>query len=316
MRKAILYRELSSNRVQCTLCYRSCIILPGERGYCQSRINLDGELYSLIYGIVSVFEPTPIEDKPFIRFRPGTVCLSVGTYGCNFRCPGCQNHELSWGTRELDALADWARSLPAEHRDQVLPAEVGLTVMMPEEIVQEALDMGCEGIAFTFNEPTIWLEYVLDVARLAHEHRLYTVYVTNSYLSPEHLNVLGPHLDAMALDIKSLDDGYYTEYCDVASAAQNVLRSCLQAASNGIHVETRTCIVPGANDDPEMLDGIATWIRDNLGEDSVWHVLRFFPKHRLAHLSPTPMETLQAGVEIGRRAGLEYVNLVADKGCD
>ncbi len=317
MKKAFLYTKLNNKQVRCRLCYRKCIIKEGTRGYCLSRINLKGNLYSLIYGIISNLEPTPIEDKPILSFRSGTQCLSVGTYGCNFRCEGCQNHEISWGEDELNALSHQAITLNPENVDKRRFPFIGFNYLSPSELIKKTLELNCKGIAFTYNEPTIWAEYVLDSAKRAREFNLYTVYVTNSWLTPEHIDVIGPYIDAMALDIKSLDNRYYAELCNIEDAVDRVLKTCLYAAKRySIHVETRTCIVTGYNDNPEMLYKIATWIKNNLGEDSPWHILRFFPKHHLNHMSPTPMEALEKTVQIGRNAGLSFVNVVADKGCD
>ena len=317
MKKAILYQTLENKRVQCQLCYRRCVIDPEKRGFCRTRLNLEGDLYTLTYGAISYINPTAIEDKPFINFFPGTQCLSIGSFGCNFRCLGCQNNDISWCTEMLDDLADWAISLQPQERNQANYNGPGLKIMSPEDVIQEALDNGCAGIAFTYNEPIIWLEFVLDTAKLAKENGLYTVYVTNSYLTPEHLDVIGPYIDAMALDIKSLDDRYYSVYCNVDNAVKRVLASCDEAANrHNIYVETRTCVVPGANDDPQMLYQIAGWIHQHLGEDSVWHLLQFQPRHLLSHLPATPPQVLSEGQEMGWRAGLKHVSVVLDKGCD
>ncbi|UCF85459.1 MAG: radical SAM protein [Desulfobacteraceae bacterium] len=317
MKECTLYKGLNNGQVQCRLCFRQCIIHDKERGFCKSRINIGGTLYSLIYGVVSFVEPTPIEEKPFIRFKPGSRCLSIGTYGCNFRCLGCQNHEISWGTEELDAMAAMALETPEGNNYPQKLESMGIKYMEPMDVIQYAKNQFCDGIAFTYNEPTIWLEYVLDTSRLAKENSLYTVYVTNSWLTPMHMDLIGPHIDAMALDIKSLDDGYYAELCQVEHAVDKVLQTCAYAAQHhAIHVETRTCVVPNHNDDPQMLGEIADWILQNLGQNIVWHILRFFPKHKLALLPSTPMDLLETAVSIGKSRGLKYVNMVADKGCD
>ncbi|MFC1886331.1 radical SAM protein, partial [Thermodesulfobacteriota bacterium] len=314
---SLLYKKIKGDRVQCGLCHRKCMIEDGQTGYCLSRLNIDGTLYSLIYGMISAIEASSIEDKPLIHFHPGSRCLSVGTFGCNFRCKGCQNHELSWGKDELSALAEIALKTKRPGTYHKIVNSNGFQYLTPEELVQKAFELDCKGIAFTFNEPTIWLEYVLDVASIAKKRDLYTVYVTNSWLTPEHLDVLGPHIDAMALDIKSMDDDYYEDLCNVKSAVSKVLQTCAYASNkHNIHVETRTCIVPGYNEDPEMLARIAAWILDNLGRDSVWHILKFFPKHKLNEVPPTPEQSLYAAEMIGKKVGLRNVNIVSDKSCD
>jgi pyruvate formate lyase activating enzyme len=194
---------------------------------------------------------------------------------------------------------------------------LGIKYMEPTAVIQYAKSQFCDGIAFTYNEPTIWLEYVLDTSRLAKENNLYTAYVSNSWLTPMHMDLIGPHIDAMALDIKSMDEGYYAELCQVENAVDKVLQTCAYAGQHhAIHVETRTCVVPNHNDDPQMFEKIADWILQNLGENSVWHILRFFPKHKLTLLPSTPMDLLETAVSIGKSRGLKYVDIVADKGCD
>jgi pyruvate formate lyase activating enzyme len=317
MKEALLYRKIKDGRVQCGLCYRKCIIDEGQTGFCQSRLNIDGTLYSLIYGIISAMETSPIEDKPLIHFHPGSRCLSVGTFGCNFRCKGCQNHELSWGQDELSNLLEQALQARNPETFHDIVASDGFRYLSPEELVDTAVEQDCPGIAFTFNEPTIWLEYVLDASVLAKKRALYTVYVTNSWLTPEHLDLLGPYIDAMALDIKSMDDQYYQELCNVEHAVDKVLQTCAYAYNeHDIHVETRTCIIPGYSEDPEMLARIAAWIRDNLGDESVWHILKFFPKHMLNEFPPTPDLSLLTAEKTGKEVGLKNINIVRDKSCD
>jgi len=224
---------------------------------------------------------------------------------------------LSWATEKLDLLYDQAKIAYAKGLDKFHYGDNGYRYMEPEDLVKKAKDMRCDGVAFTFNEPTIWIEYVHDVAKLAKQAGLYTVYVTNSWLTFNHIDIIGPYIDAMALDIKSLDNKYYSELCDARAAVKGVLESCLYAASrHGIHIETRTCIVPGMNDDPDMLFSIAKWIKDNLGEESVWHLLRFFPKNQLTQIPITPVKTFEIAKELGKKAGLRYINVVDDKGCD
>ncbi|MCP4709497.1 MAG: radical SAM protein [Planctomycetes bacterium] len=317
MKEAILYKQISAKRTRCLLCYRNCVIEENNRGFCLSRLNIDGKLYSLNYGVISAIEPTPIEDKPLIGFFPGSRCLSIGTFGCNFRCKGCQNHDLSWGRDVLDELRDQALGISGGSRDTRAADLPDYQLMQPEEIIDRALRAECQGIAFTFNEPTIWAEYVLDTGKLAKENGLYTAYVSNSWLTTEHLDAIAPYIDAMALDIKSMNDTYYSELCDVKAAVKHVLATCAHAMNvNGIHVETRTCIIPGWNDDPEMLSTIAEWIKNNLGVDSIWHILRFFPQHKLQHISPTSAETLDAAKALGEKAGLRRVGIIGDKSCD
>jgi pyruvate formate lyase activating enzyme len=313
MKPALLYEKLPDNYARCGLCYRRCRIGDGLRGFCRSRLNRGGNLFSLNYGILSVVQATPIEEKPFLQFRPGTTCLSIGTFGCNFRCKGCQNHLLSWNTVELDALAANSSDFDSCVADQ--PELANIRQLTPEAVIDEALNAGCQGIAFTYQEPTIWAEFVQDTAQLAKQRGLYTVYVTNGWLTPENLDLIGPHIDAIAPDIKSLNDGYYINTCGIPGGASAVLETCIRAVHKyGMHLETRTCVIPGFNDDDETFREIAAWIIDNMGRKCAWHLLRFFPKHEFSHLPPTPLATLAKARQIGARLGLRNIH-IHDAGC-
>jgi len=285
---------------RCNLCLWRCKLVHGQRGFCQAHVNRHGTLYNLSYGILSAIDVDRIEAKPVRQYRPGTRVLSVGSYGCNFRCDGCHNLEISWGTDALDALAR---------------GESTAAYATPEELIACALRSGVDGIAFTYSEPAVWLEYVLDVSKLARDAGLYTVYVSNSFVTPEALQLMAPWVDVLCSDIKSLDDDFYKRLCPVAKP-QQVLDSIKAAADLGIHVETRTNIIPGYNDDPEMLRQIAVWIRDHLGADSPWHLTRFFPAYRMQHVPATPPEMLYRAEEIALDEGLTSVYVYNDKGCD
>ncbi len=295
-----LQEKLPDGRTRCNLCLWRCGLRHGQRGFCQSHVNRNGTLYNLSYGILSAIDIGPIEDKPVKHYRPGTQVMSVGSYGCSFRCGGCHNLEISWGVTALDDLAR---------------GESTAAYVTPEELVQAAQRHGVQGIAFTYSEPAVWLEYVLDVSQLAHEAGLYTVYVSNSFVTDEALELMAPHVDVLCSDIKSLRDDFYQEICQAARVEQ-VLHSIEHAQKLGIHVETRTNVIPGRNDDVGELGRIAEWIRDHLGADSPWHVTRFFPAFKLSHVSPTPSETLWAAHDAARAAGLTNVYVYDDKGCD
>jgi len=295
-----LQEQLADGTTRCNLCLWRCRLRHGQRGFCQAHVNRNGTLYNLSYGIISAIDVDPIESKPVRNFRPGTQVMSIGSYGCNFRCGGCHNLEISWGTEALDALAR---------------GESTAAYVTPEAMVGAARRHGVEGIAFTYSEPAVWLEYVEDVSRLAHEAGLYTVYVSNSFVTDEALERIAPHIDVLCSDVKSLDDAFYRDICGRADVEQ-VLGSIEQTARLGVHVETRTNVIPGRNDDPDMLRGIAEWIRDHLGADSPWHITKFFPAYRLEHVPPTPSETLWRAHDAARAAGLRNVYVYDDKGCD
>jgi pyruvate formate lyase activating enzyme len=295
-----LQEKHADGTTRCDLCLWRCKLKHGQRGFCQAHVNRHGTLYNLSYGILSAIDIGPIEDKPVKHYRPGTRVMSVGSYGCNFRCGGCHNLEISWGVSALDDLARGASTA---------------AYVPPAELVAAAQRHGVEGIAFTYSEPAVWLEYVLDVSVLARQAGLYTVYVSNSFVTDEALELMAPHVDVLCSDIKSLRDDFYREICPTARVGQ-VLASIEKAQQLGIHVETRTNIIPGRNDDPAELQQIAEWIRDHLGADSPWHITRFFPAFKLAHLPATPSPIMWQAHEQALAAGLEHVYVYDDKGCD
>jgi pyruvate formate lyase activating enzyme len=282
------------------LCLWRCKLGHGQRGFCQAHVNRHGTLYNLSYGMLSAIDVGPIEDKPVRHFRPGTRVMSVGSYGCNFRCGGCHNLEISWGVTALDDLAK---------------GESTAAYVTPQELVDAAKRHGVEGIAFTYSEPAVWLEYVLDVSERAHAAGLYTVYVSNSFVTDEALELMAPHIDVLCSDIKSLRDDFYRQICPVGNVKQ-VLHCIEKAQDLGVHVEVRTNVIPGKNDDLDELEGIAQWIHDHLGADAPWHITRFFPAYKLSDVPTTPSETLWAAHGRALRVGLTHSYVYDDKGCD
>jgi pyruvate formate lyase activating enzyme len=287
MREAMLYGKLPDSRVKCGTCQWRCRINPGKYGVCGMYRNENGTLFNLNYGRVSSMAAAPIEKKPLFHFHPGTLCFSLGTLGCNFRCKHCQNWEIS--TAESAYLMSSCREL------------------LPEASVKLAKKYSCQGMAWTYNEPAIWFEHTFESAKLAKAANLYTVYVTNGYATPEALDTIGPYLDAWRVDIKGFSDEFYKtvsgvphwrEILDVTKRAKDKWR---------MHVEAVTNIIPTLNDDDAQLEGIARWIHDELGELTPWHVTRFYPQHQLMNLPPTPQETIDRACEIGKKAGLKFI---------
>ena len=295
-----LQQPMDNGDVVCNLCLWRCRLRHGQRGFCQAHVNRNGTLYNLSYGIISAIEVESIRNKPVYHFQPDSKVMSVGSYGCNFRCKGCHNLEISWGVEALDKLA----------KGQSTDAWV-----TPEDLVETALKHKVGGIAFTYSEPAVWLEYVLDVSKLAHEAGLFTVYVSNSFVTDEALELMAPHIDVLCSDIKSLSAEFYQDICPVSTVDQ-VLGSIKKARELGIHVETRTNVIPGKNDDPRELRQISEWIRDNLGDDSPWHVTKFFPAYQLSHLPATPNEIIDEAAVAGREVGLKHVYGHTDISCD
>ena len=295
-----LQEKLEGGTARCNLCLWHCKIGHGQRGFCQAHVNRNGTLYNLSYGILSAIEVGAIEDKPIRHYRPGTRVMSVGSYGCNFRCGGCHNLEISWGVNALDSLAK---------------GESKAAFVEPAKLVEIAQQQGVQGIAFTYSEPAVWMEYVIDVSILAREAGLYTVYVSNSFISNVALEAMAPHIDVLCSDIKSMEDDFYKDICPVAKV-DPVLACIKKAADLGIHVEVRTNIIPGRNDTDEEFARISAWIRDNLGADSPWHITKFFPAFHLSHVPPTPTETMLRAEAAAKEAGLKRVYVYNDKGCD
>jgi pyruvate formate lyase activating enzyme len=290
MIEALLYEKISGARVRCRVCQWRCVIMPGKSGVCRARRNDNGVLRVLNYAEVTSMASDPVEKKPLNHFYPGSTVFSMGTWGCNFRCDHCQNWQISC-VKE-----------PGEMDRQV-------RMVTPQEAIAMAIQHGCQGIAWTYNEPTIWFEYTLDCAKLARQKKLYTVYVTNGFIAPEALDTIGPYLDAWRVDLKGFSDILYRDLSGIT-----MWRGILDAARNakdkwGMHVEVITNVIPSMNDDEEQLAGIANWICRELGELTPWHITRFYPHYHLSHLPPTPLATMETAYRIGKKAGLRFVYL-------
>lgn len=294
--KAVLWEKKENNYVQCNICHNRCIIAPDKISRCLSRKNIGGEMELLTFGLVSSLADDPIEKKPLYHFHPGTRVFSVGGWGCNFRCLHCQNWNIS--------------QIPKEDSEKILKEKANEEVycVTPQQLIELTEKHKCQGVAWTYNEPTIWFEYTLESAKLAKEKGLYTVYVTNGFITQEALDLIAPYLDAYRVDLKSSDDKFYREVCGVKDA-QGVFETTIHAKKLGMHIEAVTNIIPTLNDSDETLKTLAEWIKNNIGEDTPWHVTRFFPHCKLMHLPPTPAETLDKAVKIGAEAGLNFIYL-------
>jgi len=263
----------------CGLCPRRCRIAPGKRGACQARMNRDGKLISLVYGVPAAIQNDPIEKKPFAEFMPGTRAFSIGTLGCNFFCRNCQNDSLSRGIPE----AEPRRTIP------------------PEAIVEAALRYHCESIAFTYNEPSIWTEYTMDIAQLAHPAGLKTVLVTNGYITQEAARELYPLIDAANIDLKSMDPAFYLDNCRGNLA--DVLASIRLFHRLGGHLELTTLVIPGKNDRPEDAEAVFDFAESLHDRSVVLHFSRFFPCYLMRGIPATPPETLYRIREQGAKRG-------------
>jgi pyruvate formate lyase activating enzyme len=287
MKEAMLYDQLDAARVRCHACQWECVIAPDARGMCGTRINHDGRLFTLIYDRVSAVNLDPIEKKPLYHFHPGSQVLSLGTLGCCFACPGCQNWTLS-------------RRAPLED-------DPSLRRLTPAQAVEMAVRLGAAGICWTYNEPSIWPEHTVEAAQLAKARGLYTAYVTNGMATRAHLDRIGPYLDAYRVDIKAFSREGYQAVAGYA-AYEGILEGVAYAKARWeMHVECVTNVTPTINDSEAALRGIAHWIATTLGPDTPWHVTRFHPYEGFAHLPPTPLERLTFAAAVGREEGLRYI---------
>ncbi len=284
-RPALLQEELPGKRARCLLCPRGCVVAPGRKGFCRVRKNRDGRLHTLIYGRVSSLSADTIEKKPVFHYQPGSMALSLGSLSCNLRCLHCQNWHIAH-----------VRSLVGSR-----------TFLSPEVMVNLALETQCQGVAWTYNEPTIWLEFALEGATLCKEKGLYTCFVTNGYITPQALDTIGPFLDVFRVDVKGFSDSFYRELAR-AKDWEAILKAAERARNRwNMHVEIVTNVIPQWNDEEGTLRSIARWVVSSLGKETPWHVTRFVPHLRLSHLPPTPVETLERAREIGLEEGLLYV---------
>jgi len=274
--------EPAGRKIRCLTCGRRCEIAAGGLGWCRTRRHQDGELKTLIYGAVSSLSCNPIEKKPLYHFYPGTLALTSGSYSCNLNCPWCQNYHIS-------------KASPGDGQ-----------YMAPEDFVLEAVHRRCQGTSISFNEPTLSLEWSLEVFQLAHERGLYNTYVTNGYMTPEALDLLvAAGLDAMNVDVKG-DARAVKRYCGID--VEKVWRNCRLAREAGIWLEITTLVIPSVNDGDEVLQGIARRILAELGADVPWHVSRYYPAYQFV-APPTPVRTLERAWDIGKEAGLRFIYL-------
>jgi len=294
MKEAMLYEKRSGDKVFCHLCNHHCVIGEGKAGICQVRVNRKGVLYSMVYGRAVAENVDPIEKKPVFHVFPGTRSFSIATCGCNFRCLHCQNHEISQMPREDSRIAGWE--------------------LQPKEAVQRAVSHGCKSISYTYTEPTIFFEYALDTARIAHENGLLNIFVTNGFMTEKALETFHPYLDAANVDLKAGKDSFYKRIC--GARIEPVKASIRKMRQLGVWVEITTLIIPQLNDDAEELRKIAQFIL-SLGPDVPWHVSAFYPTYNLRDRPPTAIKALQEAREIGLEVGLHYVysgNVPGDEG--
>ena len=288
MRKeAYLTRPLSDGAVQCQVCEHFCAVKPGQAGKCGVRRNYDGTLYLVVYGKAIAIHVDPIEKKPLFHFLPRGDVLSIGTYGCNFRCSFCQNWEMAQ-RRDFDEERDYL--------GQDAP---------PEVLVNTCRQRGIPMIAYTYNEPTVFFEYTYDTARLAHEQGIKNVYVSDGFMSRAALDMIAPYLDGINVDLKAFTEEFYRNVC--GARLEPVKRNIRDIAQEtDVWIEVTTLLIPGLNDGDDELRAMADWLA-GVDPETPWHVTTFRPAYKMLDRPPTSQRALARAYEIGKEAGLHYV---------
>ncbi len=285
MKEAMLYEKLSEGKVRCNLCNHRCTIKDGSFGICGVRQNVEGSLNTLVYDRIIASHIDPIEKKPLFQFYPGSRAYSIATVGCNFRCRHCQNADIS--------------QLPTERKGYVVGEK-----MEPDEIAGDAHSSGCQSIAYTYTEPTIFFELAYETSREARDRGIKNLFVSNGYMTPEALEKIAPYLDGINIDLKAFTEKFYKEIC--GARLEPVLDNIRLAKKLGIWVEVTTLVIPTLNDSEDELRQIAELLRD-VDANIPWHISQFYPTYRMMNLPRTPVDTLHRAREIGKETGLRYV---------
>ena len=268
--------------VKCLLCAQGCVIKENESGKCRARMNINGSLKSLVYGRPISIHIDPIEKKPFYHFLPGSQAYSLATAGCPLSCQFCQNWEIS----------------------QAKPENYQVKYILPEEIVSNSKSQNIPVIAFTYNEPTVFIEYLTDIARLAKKNNLRSVLISCGFMNPEPLKEMCEVLDAIKIDLKGFSEDFYRKVCSAELGP--VLRSIKQISKSKTHLEIVNLVVPTLNDSDNMLNGLCDWIAGEVGSDVPIHFTRFHPDYKLLNLEPTPISTLERARDIAMSKGIHY----------
>jgi len=277
------YISLGQHRIQCTLCPRQCQVSPGGRGECRVRENRQGVYHSLVYGNPCAVHVDPIEKKPFFHVLPASRSFSLATAGCNLHCKFCQNWEIS----------------------QAAPEETFNFDLSPQKVASLAKENGCATIASTYVEPTIFIEYLIDIGRAGRPLGLLNTCHSNGYINPQPLLDLIPFLDAACIDLKGFREDFYRQLSDGTLAP--VLLTLKTLVKHKVHLEIVNLVIPGKNDQPQMIEEMCRWIRKELGPQIPLHFSRFYPLYKLKNLPPTPVATLEMARAMAGKAGLEHV---------
>ncbi len=288
MVKAKFFQQKENQIIECRVCNHHCTIKNGDIGVCGTRKNKNGQLYSLVYGYPALINIEPVEKQPLFHFMPGTQTYAIGTNGCNLRCRNCQNWNIS-------------QSKNVEAKIQ------GLNYYEPARIIEEAMGSECESISFAYNEPSLYIEYALDIMKIAHDYGLKNIWNSNAYLTSEAIQSVLPLLDAINVDLKSVNDEFCRNHCQ--GSVVPILENLKLLKSEQAHLEISTPIITDANDDIDELCRIAEFIALELDTDTPWHLCRFNPDNswKMKKHTPTGEDILYEAYEIGKEAGLKYV---------
>jgi len=270
---------------QCQICPRYCQIRENQRGQCLTRTNIKGKIHTLVYGKPCAVHLDPVEKKPLFHLLPKTQTFSIATAGCNLHCKFCQNWQMS----------------------QRAPEDLKSYDLSPQRVVDEALKSNAKSIAYTYTDPIIFYEYMMDIAKIAHKSNLLNLMITAGYINEEPLLELCPHIDAANIDLKGITEEYYRKMC--LATLTPVLNTLKIMQQQGIWIEITNLIVPTWNDKEKDLRDLCRWVYDNLGPDVPLHFSRFWPMHKLKNLPPTPIETLELAWDIAKKEGINYTYL-------
>lgn len=285
MKEAMFYKKLRDT-IKCETCARGCVIAEGQVGFCRVRKNIKGKLYSLTYGKLCSTAIDPIEKKPLYMFAPGSHTLSISTVGCTFNCKFCCNYQISQGWKEI--------------------IEEEFT---PQSIVDLAKSYNCDGISYTYTEPTVQLEFFYDSAKIAKQKGLFTNWVTNGYTMPQTIKEVSKYLDAVTLDFKGSANPEFYKKFSLVPKVDPIFDALLTYKENKVYIEITDLIIPKVGDNLEDVKKLCKWILDSLGDETPFHILQFFPTFKMLDLPRTPLATLEKAYDIAKKEGLKYVYL-------
>ena len=283
--KSILYENLTRDRVQCNICNHNCIIDLDSYGLCKTRLNKGGTLYSIIYGQLSAMSVDPIEKKPFYHYHPNTLAYSIGGFSCNMSCLACQNYHIS----------------------QFLPENMNLNNILPPAIVENAVKTKSSSIAYTYNEPTMFIEYVIESSKLAHKKKINNLYISNGYMTEEALEYLLKYIDAFNIDLKFFSNNTYQKYSD--ASLDEILNNLITIYESKAHLEITNLLINDLNTDEKMIKALINFIKEQLDIEVPLHFSRAFPHYKMLNIRPTNPQSLINAYNIGKDMGLEYVYL-------